>query len=249
MYTSGQQTVKDINVWNQMGDNFWLSRTPRQRWANDHILYPELFKMLDNGPYNSILDYGCGDGSLCKYLLEKNVDCQIHAYDPSSSMAMLAARNLGEEYVPETLNEGMYDVIFLNLVLQDVDDPSVTLETLHKILSPKGSVMITIPHPIFTLIESRHVTTTRESKQSNKKGIYKYLDEVVESVYWDSMRQNQSVAYNRMISTYIHYFNNSGFTVTGLSEPLPLDSGKVEADLYAINSELPAFMIFKLQKS
>jgi len=243
-----KEAFKDVNIWNDMGNNFWLNRPQRQKWAIHYVLYPELYKLLNDCAYNSILDYGCGDGNLCRYLLNKNVSCLIHAYDPSPSMLTLAADNIGNEHVLSEVNGGSYDVIFLNMVLQDVDNPTGTMELLQNILTPQGNIILSIPHPAFSLIESRHLTTKREYSENGKKGVYRYLEQDKEYVYWDSTLQNRSIIYNRTIETYIKYFRNSGFVISDISEPRPLASGKIEEDLYTIHNELPGFMIFRLRK-
>lgn len=248
MNSTTKEAVRDVNIWNDMGNNFWINRPTRQRWAIIYVLYPELYKLLNDCNYSSILDYGCGDGNLCEFLLNKNIDCKLHAYDPSASMLTLAANTIGEKHVLKEMTDESYDVIFLNMVLQDVDNPRTTLKFLHNILTPQGSIILSIPHPVFSLIESRHLTTKREYGKDSKKGVYRYLEQDKEYVYWDSALQNKSVLHNRTIETYAKYFKNSGFAIADISEPRPLSAGKTEKDLYDIYNELPGFMIFRLQK-
>lgn len=248
MFAIKEEKNNDVNIWNQIADNYWVNRSSRQRWVNNHILYPELYNLLNYCDYDSILDYGCGDGSLCQYLLMNKVGCRLYAYDPCTAMANLAVKNIGPERVLEKTDGGNYDIIILNMVLQDVDDPCSTLELLSKILNKKGSVFLSIPHPVFSLIEERHQTTKRIYSESSKVGIYKYFEQGVDAVYWDNEFKIKTLHHHRTIETYIKYFRKTNFMVADISEPQPIISGRSEEDLYNLYSELPGCIIFKLQK-
>jgi len=105
-----------------------------------------------------VLDFGCGPGRLARALAE-----QFDSYlgvDVSEEMAAVArsangdvpnARFLVGEGVLAELGEGEFDLVYSNLVLQHVSDPSVVAQyvrELARVLAPRGLLALQIPSHI-----------------------------------------------------------------------------------------------------
>lgn len=236
-----------MDRWNDIGIAYWSNRSERQRWVHEYILYPEYYRLINELDSAIILDYGCGDGSLIRYLQQACRHCTFYAYDESQEMRRITERNLGSEIVLEHLTESKYDIICLNMVLQDVKYPKELLLNLKSHLVSKGMILISIPHPVFSLIESRHLTTKREiiSNESSKKNIYRYLNEDSERVYWTN--SNWTNLYNRTLSSYSKIIREAGYFVLDVTEPLPIKQPTNNQDLYLLNSELPSYLFLVIQ--
>ncbi|MDL2258170.1 class I SAM-dependent methyltransferase [Eubacteriales bacterium OttesenSCG-928-K08] len=239
--------------WDYLGERYWDKRNERQRWVHDYILYPELLARIKELKSRYVLDYGCGDGSFAKFIANYLPDTVINAYDTSVSMQEIALQNIGEKYIVQWPTTNMYDAICMNMVLQDIERPCDTLRELYKCLQKNGFLLSTVPHPVFSLIESRHVTTTRIRRVSDlsHKDIYRYLSEEKETVIWAQQESLHSSLYNRTLSTYSQYFKQTGYTIASITEPLPKVSDisvSQEPDLMNIHSALPSFMVFVCQK-
>ncbi|MCM1495503.1 MAG: class I SAM-dependent methyltransferase [Bacteroides sp.] len=237
--------MNEIDNWNDIGIFYWEKRTDRQKWVHEYILYPEHYRIISNIKNDSILDYGCGDGSLIKYLQKKGFANSLFAYDDSLKMRNLAKKKLEKGIVINELQYEKYDIICLNMVLQDVKNINAFLLNLKKYLRYNGNIIISLPHPVFSLIENRHLTTNREIiYRGNRKGIYRYLSEDTEKVFWNDM--NWTSLYNRTIGTYSKMFSQSGYLIAEISEPKPISKEYNEKDLYEINSELPGYIFFRI---
>lgn len=223
----------------------WGQRPPRQKWLHYNVLFPEYSKIVRKLNPKSILDFGCGDGILSAFLHETFPQCRITAFDDAVHMRELARYSLGEVSVVESLQGLHFDMICQNMVLQDIDKPIELLRSLHRIINPNGYLITTLPHPVFSLIESNHVTTRRERVSPTAfHDILRYPFEETEKVFWTNDDTNWTFLYNRMIQTYSELFYTSGYSIISIREPFAVKSGEYEKDLYDIYSLLPGVMVF-----
>ena len=227
----------------------WEQRPMRQQWVHHYVLFPEYMSILQDRNHKTILDYGCGDGLLSLFLEKQFPDSKITAYDVIENMRDIARRNLKVVDIPDTLDGLFFDVICLNMVLQDVDNPIEVLSSVRKNLNPFGSVILTLPHPIYSLIEANHKTTKRERIFAEPvHDFMRYPFEETEKVYWSDSADNWTFLYNRMIQTYSKIFCQAGFSISLIREPLSVAEGVCERDLFDIFGRIPGIMFFCLQQ-
>lgn len=236
----------EILRWEEVVD--WENRPSRQRWLHQFVLFPEYLEILKEREFNSILDYGCGDGSLASFLKGNFENCLVSAYDVVMDMRNIARNRTEKVAVLDSIGESCFDVICLNMVLQDVDNPTGLLQSLVNHLNPYGIIIFSIPHPLFSLVEQNHVTTKREriilpqSKFANDYARYRFQE--IEKVYWSSDKNNWTFLFNRTLQTYSELFYNSGLLIELIKEPVPISEGKCETDLFEIYSKNPGVIFF-----
>ena len=91
----------------------------------------------------TILDYGCGTGSLISYLQTKG--WQVKGYEPDANARKLAQQNCIVYDNPKTILE-TFDVITLWHVLEHTTEPNLTISLLSKLLKPRGKLVIAVPN-------------------------------------------------------------------------------------------------------
>lgn len=235
----------DINRWNQLGKKYWLTRTDKQKWAHNYVLFNSICEMINKQNLIYLLDYGCGGGELLNYISMCLKNVKATGYDISPNMRNVAKRQFPMLDIIDTFIFDQYDIICMNLVLQDVDKPVELLSQLKNNLKKNGHIIITLPHPVFSLIEADHLTTQRVIQNSNgSKGIYRYLFEETERVHWNTDNSNWTNLYNRTFSTYSLIFSEAGYLIDYITEPLPIESGKCDNELYNLFSLTPKFVLF-----
>lgn len=237
---------QDLEKWDSLGLKYWNNRNERQKWAHDFILHPEflrLIKTLDIVPSSKLLDFGCGDGSLLNFFHTHDLDCKCYGSDKSQVLMQIARSNCPYAGFVDSPLDLTFDVICMNMVIQDISDPIDVLSELRKAMNDNGALIISIPHPVFSLIQSQHLTTVRKIKDpSGQKDICRYLYEETEEVYWNDSCDASTNLYNRTIATYADYFRSSGYMIVDITEPSPIPQGKCDMELYDIHKLVPRFM-------
>lgn len=234
---------QELSQWEAI--KHWEQRPMRQQWIHHYVLFPEYMAILRDRRHKTILDYGCGDGLLSVFLKRQFPDSKITAYDVIENMRNIARHNDEEIDVPDTLDGLHFDVICLNMVLQDVDKPVEVLSSIRTKLNPSGTVILSLPHPIYSLIEANHKTTRRERISAGPAHDFmRYPFEETEKVYWSDGSDNWTFLYNRMIQTYSEIFCQAGFSISLIREPLAVAEGACESDLFDIFGHIPGIMFF-----
>jgi 2-polyprenyl-3-methyl-5-hydroxy-6-metoxy-1,4-benzoquinol methylase len=103
-----------------------------------------------------ILDIGCGDGSLLKFM--KELGWETHGIDFNEGSANYAREVLGLDVFAGRLEEvscpeDFFDIIILFHVLEHLPDPLKTLERVRPLLKEDGVLLIEVPN--FASFEAR----------------------------------------------------------------------------------------------
>jgi SAM-dependent methyltransferase len=105
------------------------------------ILYGKLCQQLTKHGFSkshSMLDYGCGVQGLFLQYLRQQGFANCYGYDPYAP-----GDGFGD---PKTLQQGSFDYILLQDVIEHVEDPHALLSQLDSLLSPGGYILIGTPN-------------------------------------------------------------------------------------------------------
>lgn len=237
-----------IEEWDTLGTEYWANRNDEQKWVHRNILFPEFLRWMKEFHFSDVLDFGCGDGDLINYLHERIALVNFYGYDRSKTLMQIAKKKYPNLEFVENLVERKFDLICMNMVIQDISNPTEVLLNLKRLLYSGGTIIMSIPHPCFSLNESQHITTKREiCNPSGKKCIYRYKFEETEKVIW-AEKCVPTYLYNRTLTTYSSIFKKTGFNVVGLSEPFPHSSCKDKSNLFQVNIGVPRFLFYCIQE-
>ncbi len=141
------------------GKKEWYESSQETIWSGPyrhHLLkrksYVEkiLQTYLSKKSINSLLDLGCGDGANFKWL--KNYAENLYGSDYNIARLVRAKnRNIAKEVVLADVtdyaaNEGAFDVIFFNHVLEHIPDDTKALSEVHRVLKKGGICILGIPN-------------------------------------------------------------------------------------------------------
>jgi 2-polyprenyl-3-methyl-5-hydroxy-6-metoxy-1,4-benzoquinol methylase len=96
----------------------------------------EQFKKHDFSPTHKLLDYGCANGIIIESFKELGFN-HCYGYEPYD-----ATGRFGN---PDILQQGPFDYILLQDVLEHVEDPRQLLKQLDQVLAPGGYILIGMP--------------------------------------------------------------------------------------------------------
>jgi len=103
-----------------------------------------------------ILDVGCAEGRLLNSFLEYGCQCWGIEHPSYPTQRFLDSDRivyLQGDLEGIDLPEGAFDLIFLWHALEHMDDPQLIMSRLHKLLAPKGAIIVAVPN--FSSMEAR----------------------------------------------------------------------------------------------
>ena len=115
-------------------------------------MYSEILRLIKEADVRVLLDVGCGTGNVLAQLVD--TDMSLLGIDISEKMIEVAARRLGEraqlaagdaERLPYQ-NESI-DFIVCNASFHHYPNPQKVLSEMHRVLTPKGTLLIGDPQP------------------------------------------------------------------------------------------------------
>ncbi|MDO1559727.1 class I SAM-dependent methyltransferase [Brevundimonas sp. 2R-24] len=124
---------------------------PLKRWVQGRRLEDALRWAERRGEPSRIVDFGCGDGELCRRAAQRWPGCEVVGFEPAAELrAQATAAGIeGVRYVEAEaqLPEAWADVVFCTEVFEHLPDAETetALREIHRILSPDGRVVIGVP--------------------------------------------------------------------------------------------------------
>lgn len=103
-----------------------------------------------------ILDVGCAEGRLLKSFLKYGCQCWGIEHPSYPAQRFLDSDRIvylqGDSHAVN-LPEGTFDLIFLWHALEHMDNPQLIMSRLHKLLAPKGAIIVAVPN--FSSVEAQ----------------------------------------------------------------------------------------------
>lgn len=190
---------------------------------------PALLALIGPARGLRVLDAGCGQGYFSRALARKGA--RVTGVDWSKRMIQLALRHergepLGIYYVQadaanldRVLKAQRFDLAVSCMALMDMLDPGHALKAISKVLSAKGRLVFSIPHPFNDA--STRWTSSRVGHHGPRL-IDNYFDEGPFILDW-RLRGTTGVMrapqWHRTLTTWSRYLRDAGFAITRLEEP------------------------------
>lgn len=230
--------------WNALAAGSW-KKSAEHNWFHTYVLYPAICSRIKT--QSRILDYGCGSGELIEKV--KKLGHKVLGFDPSIEMVKRAKQLNPGAFIVNDLNllvNGNFDIVVLNLVLSCVRDAYSVVKSAS---SYTQRVIITVPHPCFSLFSDLHTTTQRIWLSKIVPGDERefYFQEPVQNVIWDD-EGTATPSFYRTLNTWFSIFQKCYLTVEHFEELVPIESGQCILGLYKKFSKIPPFILFDLHK-
>ena len=208
--------------WSQVAAE-WIAwaRTPNHDafWA----YRASLLTFIGQGKGNA-LDVGCGEGRVSRTL--KECGFRVTAIDPVEELVS-AAKELesADEYKVSgaadlPFEDGTFDLVMAYNVLMDIEDISAAVREMRRVLSPSGTVVISLVHPFAD--RGRFAGSEPEAPFILQHSYFGR--ERFEAVQEQDGLRMHFAGWSQPLENYMAALEHAGLAVSSLREPVP-DAG------------------------
>lgn len=111
--------------------------------------YLKIIRKLKDNKNLKILDYGCGDMSLVKYFLNKNIN--IFGFEVNDSISKIDGFQKYKEKIFfdfKNIHQSKlkFDIVILNHVFEHISDPNIFIKNIKNIMSEESFIILEIPN-------------------------------------------------------------------------------------------------------
>lgn len=186
--------------------------------------WESLKSMLPDFRGKQVLDLGCGYGWHCVYAAEHGA-AAVTGVDLSEKMLSVAKTKSKFENIQYLCNPiedvqfpaSSFDIILSSLAFHYVKDYHSLIQNLFLWLKPRGQLIFTVEHPVFT-------AQGPQDWVRNEQGEILYFP--VDRYFYDGQRDTVFLGehvtkYHRTLTTYLRTLLKNGFQILDVVEPQP----------------------------
>jgi SAM-dependent methyltransferase len=211
----------------------------------------ELKKLLPDFAGKRVLDIGCGFGWHCIYAAQQGAK-HVTGTDISEKMLAVARQKTScdnveyQKIAMEDIDypENSFDVAMSSLAFHYTLDFDAVCTKVHKCLAVSGTFVFSVEHPVFTAYGTQDWMVDSDGN---------IVCWPVDRYFMEGKRNplflgEEVVKYHRTFTTYMNTLMNTGFAVTGFTEPQP--EKELIAEIPGMENELrrPMMLIIAAQK-
>ncbi|MDI6734294.1 MAG: class I SAM-dependent methyltransferase [Patescibacteria group bacterium] len=244
---SWNKAAKEYNDFIQKGDMF------RTQLLNEVVL-----KLLGDLNGKKILDAGCGQGYFSKILSDKRVK-KVVGIDGSENLIKLAKSNYPENEKlqfsiqnlknPLPFKDNEFDAIISNLALMDFDPIDTAISEFNRILSPQGSLIFSILHPLFTNGYLHKNIKEMIFHKPPHYAISNYATPFQKKWHIQGITHATTI-HHRPIEYYSNVLSLHSFVISKIQEPtFPKSIIQSKNNFIKLSAEIPQFLVIKALKT
>ena len=223
----------------------------RQRGAglNEDLERPAIVRLLPDVAGADVLDIGCGDGGLGRWLASQGA-CHVLCTDPSARMLTLAAgyahprvRYCRASAESLSLAPECLDLVVSSLALHYVADYGTLIRRVAGWLRPGGHVVYSVEHPICTARDP--MTGWVAAGEGTVWPVDDYARETTRAQRWLGTLVTK---HHRKLATLIGGILAAGLVLTGIDEPCPDEQAIARRPDLADHRRRPPLLIISARR-
>lgn len=214
--------------------------------------WPTLEKLLPSFEGKRMLDLGCGYGWHCRYAASKGA-AEVLGIDLSEKMVQEAIRRNDSGRIAYRVcgiedfeyPEERYDLVVSSLAFHYLEHPEEVFRQVNRTLTPGGSFVFTMEHPVFTAYGSQDWIYDAEGNP-----LYWPVDRYfIEGRREACFLGEKVVKYHHTLTSLVEGLLRAGFILRDLAEPQP--SPEMLKEIPSMKEELrrPMMIAFSAVKA
>lgn len=245
-------TEEAIGRWDRYAKEYAALHNDQGDFHKEVFLNPAILPLLGDVKGKQILDAGCGEGYFSRILAQSGAT--VTAVDYSENMLEIAkgrtpldvqvAYQHGNCEDLHFLEDGSFDCIVSNMVIQDLADYEKAFREMHRLLKDGGTFVFSILHPCFVTPESGWEKTQDGEKLHWNVDRYFYEGACEQKLGG----QEKMVLFHRTLTSYMAALLRTGFMLEGLVEPKPSQEMLDKYPSVEEDFRCPDFLVFALRK-
>ncbi len=189
------------------------------------IIMPGVFRLLEVGKKNRVLDLACGQGVFSRFLSKKGV--QVEGLDSSSELVEYArARSgrsiqyhVGDAGDTNNFEKDRFDGIGCLMAVQNIEKIDLLFKSAAWWLKPGKNIVIVMTHPCFRIPRQSHWGWDEEKKLEYRR-VDHYLTETTVPILTPPFADSNffTLTYHRPLQSYISALAQAGLCLNAMEE-------------------------------
>lgn len=228
----------------------------------EKVIKPNLLRLLELKPGESVIDIGCGQGYFSRELAKAGA--KVLGVDIAAELIDLAKTQSGknENYLVLSaeklsgIKDESFDAGICVLALQNIKDLSAAVSEMARVIKPGGRAVLVLNHPTFR-VPSASAWDFDEKKSIQYRRIEGYMSEISQKVDMtqgvkDPTKKKFTYSFHHPLQVYFKAFYKSGLVVSRLEEWIShktSDKGTRKPAEDKARKEIPLFMCIEVRKT
>ena len=215
--------------------------------------HAELLALLPEAHGRRVLDLGCGAGQLAHHLATRGA-AEVVGIDVSERMLAVARSDFAHPRITYSraaiedvgFPDARFDLVVSVLALHYVDDYLGLMRRIAGWLTPGGTLVYSIEHPIYTgRVRGADGWTVDGAGRRTAWGLDRYADEGAREETWFVAGVRKV---HRTFSTLVNGVLDAGLLLERVLEPMPTERWLSERPQFADERRRPMFLIVRARK-
>lgn len=243
--------------WEKVGG--WYNKTVGEKgsYYHEHVVIPNVLKLLNLHSGDNILDCACGQGILGRSLPSKVRYTGIDIAPTLVSYAKAKDPTKIHTYITGDITRSLpvgddFTHAAILLALQNIEHPEIVFQSLSAHLKLNGTVVMVINHPCFRIPRQSSWEIDEQSKLQYRR-INRYMSplSIPVSMHPGSKPGETTWSFHFSLSAYVAMIVSAGFVIDALEEwtsDKESERGKTGKMENRARAEFPLFLAIRARK-
>jgi ubiquinone/menaquinone biosynthesis C-methylase UbiE len=211
--------------WQKVGRWYDKNLGIKGDYFHSKIIMPKVIKLLDLKPGNSVLDLGCGQGILARYIIK---DVDYYGVDIAADLIESAKKKtfnkrcqfLRSDITKPLIINRKFSHAAIILTLQNVFEPGEVIKNASQYLNDSGKLVIVLNHPCFRIPRQSSWQIDEQNKLQYRR-INRYLSSLKIPITMNpGSRQHKNItwSYHFPLSILSQDLYKAGFSIELMEE-------------------------------
>ena len=240
--------------------NWYDSHLGDDNTYHAQVIAPNLLRVVDLKPTESLLELGCGQGYFLN--LFSNVSKNLKGIDLGRELIKIArTKNKDIDFIFANAENqsilkdknGSFDAITIILALQNMKNLSAVVKNISRLMKDNGRAVIVLNHPAFRIPQSSSWGRDEKEKIQYRR-VDEYMSEVekkIDMTPGKSKDKQFTFSYHRPLQVYSKAFAKEDLTIVKIEEWIShrkSENGPWAKAEDKSRKEIPLFMCLVLKK-